>query len=518
VTGGATDGAHALVRTLADCGIVICFANPGTSELHAVAALDAEPRVRPVLCLFEGVATGAADGYGRIAGKPAATLLHLGPGLANGLANLHNARRAGTPIVNVVGDHATTHRQSDPPLASDIAGLARTVSAWIGEAAGAATVAHDAARAVQAARAAPGGIATLIVPADVAWSDGAEPAVPLADVGAPAVDAADVEAIARKLCDGSRSALLLRGRALEETGLEAAGRIQARTGARLLCDTFAPRAELGAGRVPVERIPYFSEHIVSFLRHLQRIVLVGASAPVAMFAYPGRAGSCLPEGCEVEHLAHPHQDGVQALLDLAAAVDAPPGPAARHPLALPELPRGVLTAMSVGQAIANLTPDYAIYAEEAATSSLPLFVNLARARPHTHLPVTGGSLGSGLPLAVGAALAAPERKIVCVQGDGGGAYTLQALWTIARERLDVTTVVYANRSYAILNRELERCGIGAVGSARSLLDLSNPELRWADIARGFGVEAARVTTCEEMIAHYAAAMAQRAPRLIEAVI
>jgi len=513
------NGAHALVRTLADCGVEICFANPGTSELHLIAALDAEPRIRPVLCLFEGVATGAADGYGRIAGKPAATLLHLGPGLANGLANLHNARRAATPIVNVVGDHATSHRPYAPPLASDIAGIARPVSAQIFEATSAATVAGEAARAVQAARSAPGRIATLIVPADVAWSDGAEPAVPLPDSGAAVVDTASIDALARKLCDGSKSALLLRGRALEEAGLDAAGRIQARTGARLLCDTFAPCVEMGAGRVPVERIPYFAEHIVSFLQGLQRLVLVGATAPVAMFAYPGRRSSCIPDSCEVVPLAHAHDDGVHALLDLATAVDAPASPATRHPLALPELPRGALNAMSVAQVIANLTPDYAIYADETATSGLPLLVSRARARPHTHVPVAGGSLGSGLPLALGAALAAPERKVVCAQGDGGAAYTLQALWTIARERLDVTMVVYANRAYAILDVESKRAGVAPLGPrARSLIDLDAPALDWAAIARGFGIEAARVATCDELIAHYASAMAQRGPRLIEVMI
>ena len=513
------NGAQSLAQTLCNCGVDVCFANPGTSELHFVAALDSVAAIRPVLCLFEGVATGAADGYGRIAGKPAATLLHLGPGLANGLANLHNARRAATPIVNVVGDHASWHRQYDAPLTSDVAGFARPVSSWLCESTSAASVAGDAARAVQAARAAPGGIATLILPADAAWSAAERAAGPLPGIGPAVVAGTTVEAVARLLANGRKSALLLRGRVLQGAGLEAAGRIQAKTGVRLLCDTFAPHAELGAGRVPVERIPYFAEQIVAFLQGLEQIVLVGAKPPVSFFAYPGKPSWCAPEGCTFSHLAEPHEDGVRALEDLAAALGAPSQPAVRMPLALPELPGGALTAVGVAQVIARLTPDDVIYAEEAATSGFPLLMNLARARPHTHLPLAGGSIGQGLPLAVGAALAAPGRKVVCAQADGGAAYTLQALWTMARERLDVTTVIYANRSYAILNIELGRVGIGAPGARTlSMLDLHDPELNWAQIAHGLGVEASRATSCEEFAAQYASAMAQRGPRLIEAMI
>lgn len=513
------NGARALAQTLADCGVEVCFANPGTSELHFVAALDAVPGIRPVLCLFEGVATGAADGYGRIAGKPAATLLHLGPGLANGLANLHNARRAGTPIVNIVGDHATHHRQHDAPLASDIAGFARPVSSWVAESTSALTVAADGARAVQAARAAPGGIATLIVPADAAWNRAERPARPLPDTAPAIVGAEVIDSVARQLRDGRRAALLLRGGALTESGLEAAGRIQAATGVRLLCDTFAPRSELGAGRVPVERVPYFAEQIVAFLRGLERLVLVGSRPPVSFFAYPGKPGWCAPEGCAIDYLAHPHEDGARALLDLADALDAPAASWMRLSLELPDLPSGPLDAGKVAQVIARLTPEHAILAEEAISCGLPLLAHMARARPHTHLPVAGGSIGQGLAVAVGAAIAAPDRKVVCPHGDGGAAYTLQALWTMARERLDVTTIVFANRSYAILGVEMQRMGIGAAGArASSMFDLHDPEIDWSTLARGFGVEATRVTTSEEFAAQFAAAMSERGPRLIEALI
>ncbi len=513
------NGAQSLARTLVNCGVDMCFANPGTSEMHFVAALDSIPGIRPVLCLFEGVVTGAADGYGRVAGKPAATLLHLGPGLANGLANLHNARRAATPIVNVVGDHATYHLQYDALLTSDIVGFARPVSSWIHESKSAKTVAGDAARAVQAARAAPGGIATLILPADTAWSAADHAAQALPDIGPAAVGTEAIENVARLLRNGRKSALLLRGAALHGAGLEAAGRVQAGTGARLICDTFAPHSELGAGRVPVERIPYFAEQIVDFLQGIEQIILVGSKPPVSFFAYPGKPSWCAPENCEFSYLAQPHEDGVRALQDLADALGAPAQPAMRVPLRLPGLPGGALTAVSVAQVIAQLTPDNVIFAEEALTSSLPLLTILAQARPHTHLPLTGGSIGEGLPLAIGAALAAPGRKVICPQGDGSAAYTMQALWTMAREQLDVTTVIYANRSYAILNIELQRVGIGSAGAkALSMLDLHNPEMNWTQIATGLGVEASRATTVEEFAAQYESAMKNKGPRLIEALI
>ena len=313
--------------------------------------------------------------------------------------------------------------------------------------------------------------------------------------------------------------MLLRGRALIGDGLEAAGRIHQKTGARLLCDTFAPHAEMGAGRVPVERIPYFGEQVTAFLAGTEQLVLVGSTPPVSFFAYPNKPSWCVPEGCELIYLAQPHEDGAGALRGLADALGAPQQISARVALQLPGLPTGLLNSLSVAQTIAQLTPDHAIYADESNTASLPLLMMLARARPHTHLPLAGGSIGQGLPLAVGAALAAPGRKVICPHGDGGAAYTMQALWTMAREKLDVTTVIYANRSYAILNYELFRVGVTSVGdNARSTLDLHNPEMNWTQIASGLGVEASRATTAEEFAAQYQSAMQQTGPRLIEAMI
>jgi acetolactate synthase-1/2/3 large subunit len=475
--------------------------------------------MRPVLCLFEGVATGAADGYGRMAGKPACTLLHLGPGLANGLANLHNARRASTPIVNIVGDHATYHLQYDAPLTSDLVGFARPVSSWICESKNSRTVAADAARAVQAACTAPGGIATLILPADTAWNEARHAAQPLPPVGPHPAAPAAVEECAELLRNGRKTVILIRGGGLLGHGLEAAGRIAAKTGARLLCDTFAPHTELGAGRVAVERLPYFAEQIVEALAGVEQMILVGAKPPVSFFAYPGKTSWCSPEGCRFAQLAHEHEDGAQALEALDGALGGAPPQVVRTPLSLPDLPTGKLTALAVAQAMAHLTPEHVVMSDESATSGFPLAMMMAKARPYDHLALTGGSIGQGLPLAVGAAIACPDRKVICPHGDGGAAYTMQALWTMAREKLDVTTVIFANRSYAILNIELMRVGaIGAGPKALSMLDLHNPELNWQSIASGLGVEASRATTAEEFNAQYASAMRSRGPRLIEALI
>ena len=513
------NGAESLVRTFVASGVEVCFSNPGTSEMHFVAALDRVDGIRPILGLFEGAVTGMADGYGRIKEKPATTLLHLGPGLANGLANLHNARRAATPIVNVVGDHATYHAQYDAPLASDIVGFARPVSGWVHSSPSALTVAADGARAVAASLEPPGQIATLILPADTAWNPAEFPAAPL-PIPKPAQVASNViDAIAVALKNGKRTAILIRGAALKERGLKAAGCIGEKTGARLLCDTFAPRMQRGAGRVMLERIPYFAEQIVEFLSKVEQLVIVGSKPPVSFFAYPGKPSWCLPDGAWILYLAHAHEDGTAALEALAEAVGAAKEPANVAPSRKPDAPKNQFNQYTIGEVIARHLPEGAIYADEAATSGLGTAIATATAAPHDWLSLTGGSIGLGVPLATGAAVAAPDRKIVCGQGDGGAMYTLQALWTQAREKLDVTTVIFSNRSYAILNIELARVGAGNPGpKALSMLDLHNPELDFVKLATGMGVEASRATTIEEFDAQFQSAMRSRGPRVIEVVL
>ncbi|HEY5347626.1 MAG TPA: acetolactate synthase large subunit [Rhizomicrobium sp.] len=510
------NGAESLARTLADSGVEICFANPGTSEIHMVAAMGREKRLRGVLCLFEGVATGAADGYGRMAGMPAATLLHLGPGLANGLANLHNAKRAGTPLVNIVGDHASSHAAMDAPLASDIAALARPVSAWVHTSVNAEAVAGDGARAVQAARA--GGIATLILPADAAWGAAKESAAPLPVVGPAPVPSQTIDAVAGALLNGKKTAILMRGASLSREGLEAAGRIAARSGARLLCDTFTPRLARGAGIVAVERLPYFAEQAIAFLKDVEQLILVGAKPPVSFFATPGQPGAMAPANCEMLCLATKHEDGIAALQAVAEAIAAPKEPALRAAYNAEDFRPGKFNAHSIGQIMARHLPEGAILCEEAATSAAAVLLHTANARAHDVLSLTGGAIGQCLPLATGAALACPGRKVVALSGDGGAMYTLQALWTQAREKLDVTTVICANRSYAILNVELARFGLEANPQAVSMLDLRNPQLDWTALARGLGVEATRAETADAFAAQFADAMKQKGPRLIEAVI
>ena len=513
------NGAESLVRTLVDSGVEVCFSNPGTSEMHFVAALDKVEGMRAILGLFEGAVTGMADGYGRMAEKPAATLLHLGPGLANGLANLHNARRAQTPIVNIVGDHATYHAQYDAPLASDIVGFARPVSGWVQSSTSPKTVAADGARAVHAAMQPPGQIATLILPADTAWLDAEHPA-PKLPLTAPAeVSSAAIDAAARALKNGKKTAILVRGAALKERGLTAAGRIAAASGARIMCDTFAPRLQRGAGRVVIERIPYFAEQMVETLASVEQLILVGSKPPVSFFAYPGKPSWCTPESADIIYLAHPHEDGTAALEAVASAIAAPKEPANVAPLKKPDLPKGALDQFTAGQIIAHYLPDNAIVSDEAATSGIGSMIATVNAAPHDHLSLTGGAIGQGLPLATGAAVACPGRKVVCLHGDGGAMYTLQSLWTQAREKLDVTNVIFANRSYAILNIELMRVGAENPGpKALSMLDLHNPELNWVHLGQGMGVESVRVETAEEFADAFSSAMKQKGPRLIEVML
>jgi acetolactate synthase-1/2/3 large subunit len=512
------NGAYSLLRSLVASGIETCFANPGTSEMHWVNALDRVPEMRAVLCLQENVVTGAADGYGRMAGRPAVTLMHLGAGLANGLAHLHNARRASTPIVNIVGDHASHHAQYDAPLASDIAGFARPISAWIHTTRSALAAGADGARAVQAARAAPGQIATLILPADAAWNASSAVAPPL-PVATPAPVSPDaIERVAARLRRGDGTALLMRGPVLQAAGLAAAGRIADACGCRILVDTFAPRLARGAGRVLTERIPYFPEAMVEFLSGLRQIVLVGAKPPVAFFAYPDKPSWCLPAECEILQLNHEHEDGIGALNSLASALGAAPTTSRLAPWSLPELPSGKFNAYTIGQAIAHLMPEGSILVDDGATSSGGTLEASVGARPHDHLALTGGAIGYGMPLAIGAGVACPGRKIITLAGDGSAAYSPQALWTQARERLDSTTILFANRAYKILKVELGRLGASTGLKSGRLVDLVDPELDWVSIARGFGVEASRAETLSEFIGQFRDSMDGSGPRLIEARI
>ncbi|MCW2239766.1 acetolactate synthase large subunit [Azospirillum canadense] len=514
-------GADALCDTLLAGGVDVCFANPGTSEMHFVAALDRKPAMRCILGLSEGVVTGAADGYARMADKPAVTLLHCGPGLANGLANLHNARRARSPIVNVVGDHATFHRAYDAPLTSDIEGLARPMSQWVRSTESASAVAGDAAEAIQAARTAPGQIATLILPADAAWSETAHSAPPVLAPPVPATVSADAvaEAVAG-IRSGRRTVLLMTGRALRAEALVTADRIAQATGVRLLAQQSNNRVERGAGRVAVNRVPYPLDMAIATFRDVEQLILVGAKSPVAFFAYPGRPSTPLPEGCRVLTLAEPGDDLPGALLALAEALGVGPGvQPTLQPLDRPALPVGVLTADSVVAAVGALMPEGAILCDEALTSGGRLF-DLTRGAPaHDFLALTGGSIGIGLPLALGAAVACPDRKVIGLQADGSGMYTAQALWTYARENLDIVTVVFANRSYAILRGEYRSVGAGEPGAnAKRLFDLVEPTIDWVGLANSLGVEAARVDTAEAFADRLKAAVGRRGPFLIEAVI
>jgi acetolactate synthase-1/2/3 large subunit len=513
------NGAQALIRTLVACGVDTCFSNPGTSEMHFVAALDAVPEMRGVLGLFEGVATGAADGYARMAGHPAATLLHLGPGLGNGLANLHNARKGRVPVVNIVGDHATYHKRFDAQLESDIETVARNVSPWIRRSQAPERVGLDAADAVVAATGPPGQVATLILPADVSWSPGGVVAGPASPRAPERPDADVIDTIARALRSGEPAGLLLGGAALRERGLVAASRAANATGARLIAETFPTRLERGAGLPPIDRLAYLAEFAALQLDGLRHLVIVDTKAPVTFFAYPGKPSYLVPEGCEVHELTAPGGDAPGALEALAEVVGAAPDAATRQQAGRPDLPGGELTAEAVARTLGALLPEGAIVSDEGNTSSLFAPGFTAGAPRHDWLTLTGGAIGQGLPVGTGAAVACPERRVVALEADGSALYTIQALWTQAREGLDVVTIVLNNRSYAVLNMELDRVGAEAPGpKARDLLDLSRPDIGFVELAQGLGVPATRATTADEVADQLGRALAEPGPSLVEAIV
>ncbi len=514
------NGAQALIRTLVDSGVEVCFTNPGTSEMHFVAALDSVPEMRGVLALFEGVATGAADGYARMAGKPAATLLHLGSGLGNGIANLHNARRAHSPVVNIVGDHATYHLGFDPPLASDIDSIVRGVSSWVRRCERTGEVGRDAADAVAAAFGPPGQVATLVLPADVSWSEGAEPDASIPHAAPAAVDEEAISQAAKALTSGVPSALLIGGSAMRREGLEAADRVARATGAKLLAETFPARLERGAGIPGVERLGYLAEFMSLQLDGIRQLVLVGAKAPVSFFAYPGKESYLVPDGCEVLTLAEAGQDVVAALTRLAGAVGAGGEErGASKEAGKLERPSGALTAESFAAAVAVVLPEGAIISDESNTSGLFLSGATAGCPPHDVLTLTGGAIGQGLPVGTGAAVACPDRPVLCLEADGSAMYTIQALWTQAREGLNVTTVILNNRSYAVLNMELNRVGVEVPGpTAKRMLDLCGPEIDFVGLARAMGVPATSVERADELASVLEQSIGEDGPHLIEAMV
>jgi acetolactate synthase-1/2/3 large subunit len=514
------NGAESLIKTLVDSGVEVCFTNPGTSEMHFVAALDEVEGMRCVLCLFEGVLSGAADGYARMARKPASTLLHLGPGLGNSLANLHNAKKANSPVVNIVGDHATYHLQYDAPLTSDIEGVATPMSHWVHTSRSPEDIAQDGAKAVEAAGR--NKVASLILPADVSWSDNPNGATRAAELPAPnRVSAESIAEAAELLQSGKNTMIMIGGVEITADLAELLGRLSSATGARVSTDTFPPRQARGGGTAKLERLPYLAELAIDHIKDVEALILVGCKSPVSFFAYPNVPSVIPAEGCEEVTLASPDDDVNACLEDLLAAVAGLDAEAQCHQFQLPELLSGDLDVNACGVAFAHYLPENAIVVDEGATSGIYCVGYSETARRHDWLSLTGGSIGFGLPAAAGAALACPDRKVVCLEGDGAAMYTIQSLWTMARENLDVTTIIFSNRKYSILELEFSRTGArgGVPGpKAASMLDIGSPDMDFVAIAEGMGVKATRATTAEEFNEQFAAAMEQTGPCLIDAIV
>jgi acetolactate synthase-1/2/3 large subunit len=488
--------------------------------MHFVAALDQTPHMRCVLCLFEGVATGAADGYGRMLRKPAATLLHLGPGLANGLANLHNARRSGAPVVNIVGEHALDHIRYDSPLTTDVEAVARPFSRWVAQCSEGVTLAPLAAEAIQSSKSLPGGVATLILPADIGWTEfeAASPAA-LPDQAAIVVDDARIAEASMRLGAGRKTLLLIGANALLQDGLEAAGRIAAATGADLLAPTHCGRIERGAGRVDITRIPYPVDQALARLKDYDTVILAGANEPVAFFAYPGKPSRLLPETAAVFRLASREEDVVDALKRLADRYAAGGKGAVLQGLEQVTVADGPLSAEGIARAVAAYMPEGAIVADESISVGRDFFRFTRGAAPHTWLPTASGSIGIGLPVSIGAAVACPDRPVINLQADGSAMYTIQSLWTIAREKLNIVTVILANRGYAILRGEMRNVGLGNPGPrALDMLEIDRPAIGWVALAQSMGVEAAKAEDCAQFNDLLSGALKRGGPFLIEAQI
>jgi acetolactate synthase-1/2/3 large subunit len=515
------NGAELVVKTAVGAGVKVCFANPGTTELPIVVALDKAPGIKAFLGLFEGVCTGAADGYGRMLDKPAMVLLHLGPGFANGIANLHNARRAKSPVLSVVGEHATWHRDADPPLAMDIESLARTVSGWWRTSKSALDLPSDVAEAVTATRL--GQVATLIVPHDyqLAECDGYK----VKELGSPfePLEPSSIEAAASRLRTFHKVALMLGGRGLREPGLKAAARIRKRIGCDLLAPTLPGYMERGPGLPVVERLPYFPEQAVNMISRYEVVLFAGAPEPVTFFGYPGVKSRILADEQERIVLCTDKQNVVEALECLADALGGPSNVTLddnrlTNPKR-PEIPSGELTAEKACLTLAAMQPENAIIVDEAVTAGLSYFLLPTALPAHAVMTVSGGSIGQGIPCATGAAIACPDRAVIDLQADGSALYTVQGLWTQAREALNVTTLICSNRSYRILQMELSRSGITTNGpNTRALTELTKPPIDWVRISQGFGVPGVTVSATEDLARELGKALAEPGPHLIEMLL
>ena len=517
------NGAQALFKALTDAGLDTCFANPGTSEMQLVYEIGRTEGTRAILCLEENAVTGAADGYGRMAGRPAFTMLHVGSGFGNGLANVHNAGRANTPIVNVVGANATYHQPNFPEhefINGSIVDVARVVSHWAHQARSASDLGVLGAEAARYSRLGAGKICTVVAPTNCHWDPAVAPPVPTAPIETPKVSPQTIQEVVALLKNGKKTAIALGSHAVHGDGLEFAGRIAAKTGADLLVETTPSRLARGEGRVVVEKIPYLPEDAIPFFQKYEQLILVGALFPVATFAYKGKPVIKVPASCEVTAMATVDHDIWAALADLAAALGAPSKPVARRMRSTDAPPTGALTDVSIGRSLGVLLPENAILVSDSVTTEAALYLGTEGARAHDYLFAgCGGSITAGLAVGLGAAVACPDRKTVVLQGDGSGMYTPQALWSMAREKVDVTIVVLKNDNYGILNIELARVREGDPNEKMlSLLHIGNPSLDWVKISEGQGVPATRATTAEEFHQQFAAAMASKGPHLIEANI
>jgi len=513
-------GAHCLIETLVNAGVDICFANPGTSEMQFVAALTDEPLLRPILNLFEGVVTGAADGYARMSGRPAVTLLHLGPGLANGLANMHNARKAGSPMINIIGDHTTFHKQFDAPLNSDVETTAAPYSQWVKTSQSVQSLQQDAAEAVRAAWSSNGQVASLILPADVAWTASDLPALSVDTVPADKASPDMIKAAIACLTNGKRTGIVLGGNALHGEGLDRAGRVALATGATLFSPYASARVQRGHGLPALNQIPFAIDLAVQTLAEFEQIILIGAKEPVAFFAYPGKPSKIIPESADLLPVALPTENIVAALDDICAGLNAG---FERNDVKPSDIPRAdseaPITPDTLAAVIAASLVEGLILVDEGVSSSRGIYGASRAAPPHDMLVNVGGSIGDGLPLALGASVACPERPVLCVSGDGSAAYTLQALWSIAQHNLNITVVICANRDYSILKGEMVRVGaMSPEDPPHPLLELRNPHLDWVKLSEGFGVRAVQCKSAGELASILHHELQTDGPVLVEALM
>ena len=516
------NGAAAFFKSIVDNGIDTIFACPGTSEMQVVDEVGYS-NLRVVLCLFENSVTGMADGYARMLDKPALGMVHVTCGLTNALANMHNARIANSRMIIFGGGVHVAHEVNEPvhSMLQRQPYVAQIAAQCVIEARSPDQLAAAATQALKASNDGAGKIVYVYGPNNAVWGESSfQGKLTSSAEQRQRVSTATISSIADTLKAGKKTAFILDNLALREEGLEILGRIAEGAGGRLFREWLPSRIAMGAGRVRTETLPYGGAEGRELLSEFDQIVLVGAKIPVCPFSYENQPWVKIPENCNVHTLATADHDILAALEELATQLDLPEKASNRYNRKPGEPPTGPLSGNSIVQSLSILMPADSIVLDEAMLENVMFPLLMDGAAPFDFMAACpGGAIGAGPPVACGAAIACPNRKVILLEGDFSLMQGNTALWSMAQHNLDICVINYNNEGSASLSTELARVRQGeAQPKSIELLRIRKPTIDYAAMAESMGVPASRAETAEEFHLQLTKAMSTKGPHFIDANI